>query len=360
MPWPDRGWRRRDPDRDLPRHAADQGCRERRQDRARRGGPRHAYFRASHGRDHRHLAGRTGHRDRRDRGERARRAATGPELRHGAAGDGRARPLALGQLARLAVRAAQRRVTRTGRRPHALPARAGRDGELDGALRRRGRDQPHRRLLRHQRRAYFCAGRDAASSRRRDSAAPAGAPLGGVDAVGFEPLPASAVAPGEQLFFNRRALQRQRLEEMARVAGAWRLGRLRRRRPRANRGRLQQPRRLHRLRRPRRGGRDGRSHPPLHVERELAPRDRQHRNQRHRERAKAARRQADHQLDQFRGWRAGRHRPARPGKKIRRGGDRADHRRARDGQDRRRQSSRSRRASSSSRATATSCRNRTS
>ena len=46
------------------------------------------------------------------------------------------------------------------------PLGAGRTGELAGALRRRGRRQPDRRLLRHHRAAYRRAGRDAAPARR--------------------------------------------------------------------------------------------------------------------------------------------------------------------------------------------------
>ncbi len=71
MPRPDRRRRRCDPDRDLPGHAADQGGGERRQDRARRGGQRHADLRAGDGGDHRHAAGRSRHRRRgRDRAAR--------------------------------------------------------------------------------------------------------------------------------------------------------------------------------------------------------------------------------------------------------------------------------------------------
>ena len=68
VPRPDRRRRRRDPDRDLPGHAADQGRGERRQDRPRRGRHRHADLRAGHGGNHRHAAGRPRHRRRRDRG----------------------------------------------------------------------------------------------------------------------------------------------------------------------------------------------------------------------------------------------------------------------------------------------------
>ena len=73
---------------------------------------------------------------------------------------------------------------------------------------------------------------------------------------------------------HRRALQRQRLEEMARAAGGARLGRLRRHGPRTDRRGQQQPRHLHRLRRPRRGGRNGRGDAPLHRQRERAAGDR--------------------------------------------------------------------------------------
>ena len=90
VPRPDRRRRRRDADRDLPGHAADQGRGERRQDRPRRGEVRHADLRAGHGRDHRHAAGRPRYRRRGDGGACARRAADGAELRHRPAGDGRA------------------------------------------------------------------------------------------------------------------------------------------------------------------------------------------------------------------------------------------------------------------------------
>ena len=60
---------------------------------------------------------------------------------------------------------------------------------------------------------------------------------------------------------------------------------------------------LHRLRRPRRDARDERGDPPLHRFGERAAGDRQHGNAGDRGGAEAAWRQADHQLDQFRGWR---------------------------------------------------------
>ena len=74
--------------------------------------------------------------------------------------------------------------------------------------------------------------------------------------------------------------------------------------PRADRRRLEQPRYLHRLRRPRRDGRDERGDPAFYLVGERPARDRQHRDAGDRRRAPAARRQADHQLDQFRGRRS--------------------------------------------------------
>jgi 5-methyltetrahydrofolate--homocysteine methyltransferase len=86
-PRPDRRRRRRAADRDLPGPAADQGRRQRREDRARRGRKRrHADHRAGDGRDDRHAAGRRRHRRRRRDHRFARRAdglglncATGPQ-----------------------------------------------------------------------------------------------------------------------------------------------------------------------------------------------------------------------------------------------------------------------------------------
>ena len=184
------------------------------------------------------------------------------------------------------------------------PLRPGRNGELDGALRRRGRGEPDRRLLRHRHRRISrrwtpcCAGA-AASARRRCARRAVWVPS---VASLYQQVRA---APGEQLLLHRRALQRQRLEEMARVAGSARLGRLRRhgrasRSPKAptaldvctafvGRDEI---------------GRDERGDPPLHRSRERAAGDRLHRDAGDRERAEAAWRQADHQLDQFRGRRA--------------------------------------------------------
>ncbi len=111
----------RHPDRDLPGHAADQGRGERRQARPRRGRHGHADLRAGDGGDHRHAAGRPRHRRRRHRDPRAGRAADRAELRHRPAGDGRARALAGRQLARPALRAAERRAAGAGGRQTHYP-----------------------------------------------------------------------------------------------------------------------------------------------------------------------------------------------------------------------------------------------
>ncbi len=98
------------------------------------------------------------------------------------------------------------------------PLGAGGDGELAGALRRRGRRQPDRRLLRHHasstspRWTRCCAGAAAVPPG-------AGRAQAGVGAVGRQPVSAGAAAAGERYLLHRRALQRQRLEEVARAAG---------------------------------------------------------------------------------------------------------------------------------------------
>ena len=142
------------------------------------------------------------------------------------------------------------------------------------------------------------------------------------------------------------------------VAGKARLGRLRRDGPRAGRRGLQRAGCLHRLRRPRRDGRDDRGDPPLHLIGERAAGDRQHRDAGDRGGAEAAWRQADHQLDQFRGWREARRGPAGAGEAVRRRGDRADHRRDGHGEDRRAEAGSRAAAGGISPAISTGCRNR--
>ena len=85
----------------------------------------------------------------------------------------------------------------------------------------------------------------------------------GLGAVGCEPLRPDAVAPGEQLLLDWRALQCQWLAEVARTAGGGGLGRLRRRGARAGGRGLEQPGRLHGVRWPQRNRRDGRGDPPF-------------------------------------------------------------------------------------------------
>ncbi len=127
----------------------------------------------------------------------------------------------------------------------------------------RGRGEPDRRLLRHLNRRI---------SRRwmRCCASGGGVPAGAggaqadLGAGRRQPVPGGAAAAGKRHLRDRRALQRQRLEEVAGTAGDARLGRLRRHGPRADRRRLARAGHLHRLRRPRRNGRDERGDPPLH------------------------------------------------------------------------------------------------
>ena len=85
-----------------------------------------------------------------------------------------------------------------------------------------------------------------------------------------QPVRPDAAAAGEQLLLHRRALQRQRVKEVARIAGGRGLGRLRRDGPGADRRGQQQPGRVHRLRRARRSHGDERDHHPLHQQREFA------------------------------------------------------------------------------------------
>ena len=111
------------------------------------------------------------------------------------------------------------------------PGRGG-DGELGGAVRRRGRAEFDWRLLRDGRAAHTGAGRDVAASWR---GFPAGAGVAEVllGAVGCQPVQRDALAAGQQFFLDRRAVQRQRVQEVARAAGGGRLGRLRQRGARA-------------------------------------------------------------------------------------------------------------------------------
>ena len=305
----DRRRGRRHPDRDLPGPAADQGRGQRRQTGARRRPERYADLRSGHGRDHRHAAGRRRHRRRGDNRPRARCAGDRSQLRHRAAGDGRARQMARRELAGLYLGAAQCRAAGAGGGPYPLPARGRRIGAMAGALRRRRRRQPDRRLLRHRRRAHRGARRDAAPHRRAGGdgrPGPRRARVSRLDAIARLALRPSAAAPGERLAVDRRALQRQRLAQIPPIAGDGRLGRLRRDGARAGQGRLARARFLHRVCRPRRDRRDQRGGDPDAPRGQRAAGDRLHRISGDRSGAQAAWRQADHQLDQFRGRRGGR------------------------------------------------------
>ena len=118
----------------------------------------------------------------------------------------------------------------------------------------RRRRQPDRRLLRHHRATHRCAGRDAAPARRRERAFPAPpvAAQAGVGSVGRQSVSGGAAAAGECVLRHRRALQCQRLEEVARGAGEARLGRLRLDGARAVGRGFQRARCLHRICRARR------------------------------------------------------------------------------------------------------------
>ena len=250
-PRPDRRRRRCHPDRNLPGHAADQGRGERRQDRPAQRRDRHADLRASDGGDHRHLAGRPRY-CRRDRGGRiAGCAADGAELCHRAAGDGRARGLAGTELARPDFGAAKRRAAGTGRWSHPLPAQCRRPGVVAGTLHRRGRGQPDRWLLRHLDRAHRGAGRDAAQACRQRRAARSGGAPRGLGPWRGQSVSGGTVAAGKRHLRDWRALQRQRIEEVARTAGSVRLGRLRRGGSRAGRRGFARVGYLHGVRRPR-------------------------------------------------------------------------------------------------------------
>ena len=165
-------------------------------------------------------------------------AADGAELRHRPAGDGRACALARRQLAGADLACSRtpacRNWSTATRTIRWAPA------ELATWVERfvaRGRRQPDRRLLRHldrriSRRWTRCCAGAAGSARRRCARTPVWVP------ARRQPVSGGAAAAGERYLRHRRALQRQRLEEMARTAGDVRLGRLRRHGPRADRRRL--------------------------------------------------------------------------------------------------------------------------
>ncbi|CCC98398.1 protein of unknown function [Azospirillum baldaniorum] len=232
------------------------------------------------------------------------------------------------------LRAAERRPAGTGRRQDALPAARRRLRPLAGALRDRGRGEPRRRLLWHQRSAHRGGQPDAAQAGPGRVAPPEPeGPHGPLGACGRLALLAGHAAPGERFLRHRRALQRQRLQEVARASGEERLGRLRRDGARAGEGRFAHAGRLHRLRRPRRGGGDEGRRAALRRLGHRPAGHRLHRIHRSGEGAGALRRQGDHQLHQLRGRRGAGPQAPRARQEVRRGGDRSDHRRGGHGED---------------------------
>ncbi len=252
--------------------------------------------------------------------------------------------------------AAECRIARIDQRPHALPADPARAGAVARALRARGRGRHHRRLLRHRGGAYRRARPDAAADRAGPAAAVAEGAQSRLGAVGRLALQPGAAASGECVPVDRRAVQRERLARLPPLAGGGRLGRLRRDRPRAGQGRLAHARCLHRLCRTRRDRRDVRGRQP-HARRDQRPaRHRFDRVPGARSRAQALWRQADHQLDQFRGRRGGGRQAPEAREALRRGRHRADDRRAGHGQGGRRQAADRRAALRFRLSTSTACR----
>ena len=120
-----------------------------------------------------------------------------------------------------------------------------------------------------------------------------------------------AVRAAAHLPLDRRAHQRQRLQEVPRGDARGRLGHVRGDGPRAGEGGRPRPRRLRRLRRPRRHRRHGRDRVALRHPGHRPADDRLHRAAGHRDGAPVDRRPGHPQLGQPRGRRRAGH-PARP------------------------------------------------
>ena len=132
------------------------------------------------------------------------------------------------------------------RRPHPLRPHARGARRRARALRHRVRAQHRRRLLRHHARRT-CARSSSASARRAPVArTPEHEP--GCSSI-YSPRP---VPPGARVPRDRRAHQRQRLEEVPRRDARSRLGHVRADGARAGEGRRARARRVRRLRGPRR------------------------------------------------------------------------------------------------------------
>ena len=218
-------------------------------------------------------------------------------------------------------------------RPPALSSGSRRACPLARALPPRGRREHRRRLLRHGCGAYRRHRFHAAPDRRGRLPAAPEAPPAGLGPVAGLPLLGRAPAPGERLSCHRRALQRQRLEEVQGAAGGRRLGRLRRHGQGAGPRGQSRARCLHRLCRPRRGERHARGDLAHARPGRCAPGDQFDRAARPGERPGALWRQGDLELDQLRG-RGGAGRAADDaGQEARQCGDRAHHRRGGHGED---------------------------
>ena len=202
------------------------------------------------------------------------------------------------------------------------------------ALRYRIRRQHGRRLLRFDDRPYPRPGYHASPEGGGRLSSAAGRTESRMDAVAGLALQPGGAAPGKRDSVDRRALQRQRQQEVPRPSGGGGLGRLRRDRPRTDSRGQPYAGCLHRLRRPRRGRRHDRDGLAAAWRGRCAAGDRFHRTAGAGRRAATGRRQARHQLDQFRERRGGSRGAPRTGAQAWRRGDRADHRRGRHGEDR--------------------------
>ncbi len=316
-PRPPRGRRGRAPRRDAVRPARRQGRHHRLPPGDGRRRPRGPDPGPGHDRAHRHDAPR--HRDR-GRPRRPRRDAPRrdrDQLRHRSGRDERAPPLPRPARTHADRVPAQRRPALGRRRQDALRPDAPAAGRLPHAVRHRVRRADRGRLLRHHR-------RPPPGGRRRGEGPHARAPAAAARGRRHLDLQLHPVRPGPHLPVDRRAHQRQRLQEVPRGDARGRLGHLCGHGPRAGAGGRARARRVRRLRRPRRHGGHGRDRVPLRHAGHRAAHDRLHRAERGRDRPPVDRRPRHPQLGQPRGRRRPRHTPrslprARPRVRRRRG-----------------------------------------
>ena len=298
-------------------------------------GAERARHRVADHRDDRHHAARD--RDRRgaDRPRAARHRHDRPQLRDRPGRDERAPALPGRELADPDLLPAQRRAARADLRRRLLPALARRAGRRARPVHQRVRPVAGRRLLRHHPRAHRRAGRPARPPPRAGRcrgrwrrARPRPEPGRRV------PLQPRAVPAGHRVPRDRRADQRQRVQGVPRGDDRRQLRGLRVDRQVADPRRRAPARRLHRLRRPGRRGRHARDRRAARHRRDAAAGARLDRARGDRGGPRADRRPLGRQLGQLRG----RRRPGLPDRqadagdpRARRGGGRADDRRARPG-----------------------------